>query len=186
MNLPSLQRGRQVQACLTQQSAKPFARADDARNDADTKLYRTLVLFLDAVFRNPSPLRQSGASMYLLPPFLQGASVERNFERDLLCQKQPKFSLLSLCLAPLQPASALNHKFKTLQAARHLVQRQPQSRVATLTKLSQAASLVPQLARWLTHKPTQTPTLCRVVVADVKTPVNAVLPLKGRAAFSRF
>lgn len=186
MNLPSILRRRQIQAGLRKRAAKGFSSAFVARNDACTKLYRDLVLFFGTAFRNPSPWRQSGASMHLLPPFFFGAFAKRNFERDLLCQKQQRFSRLWRFLVPSQLVSALSHKFKTLQAAPLLVRQQQRLLAATQTKLLQAASLVPQPARWLAHNLTPTHTLCRIRVADVNNKSERHFAPTGRVAFSCF
>ena len=186
MILPSNQTRRQVQAGLLVAQAKRFAPRCKARNGNGATLYRDLVLNFDAAFRNPSPWRQSGASMHLLPPFFTGALAKRNFERDSLCQKQQKFSRLWRSLVLSQDASALNPKFKTLQAAQRLVQLQQQLRAATPTKLLLAVSSARQLARSLTHKLTHTNTLGGDFAASAHNNPKRRFAFLGQSGVLRF
>ena len=184
MILPRPARSRQVQAVLSACSVMHVAPVFIARDAVLAKLCRHLVLKFGAALCNPSPWRQSGASMHLLPPFFIGAFAKRNFERDSLCQKQQKSSRLWPSLVPLQLALAPSHKSKASLAAQHLVQQQQQLQAATPIRLSQAASLAPQRERLSLSK--RTFPFCRSYAAKVFNISERRFAFTGKAALSCF
>lgn len=185
MILPKESKIRQVQAGLKPSWTKSFCVVSFGCNVKIVRLRRFLVLFYGAGFRNPSPWRQSGASMHALPPFFLGAFAKRNFERDKLCQRQQRFSQrlrfpfqwLAVCLP-------LIHKFRTLPVAQHLARQRLPLLAATQAKLSQAASSVRLLARLSRIKPTVF--FNSAFAVELVQIANAACPISGRVAFSRF
>ncbi len=142
---------RQLQACFGLRGARRFAAARNALNTTGTRVRSVLVLFVGAFFRNPSPWRQSGANLHLLPLFSKHATAKRNFERDLLCPKQLSFSRPLRWSHPLAPVCSLIHKFKPPQVVQPLAQPQPQLQAVTPAKLSRAALSARQRVRFLTN-----------------------------------
>jgi hypothetical protein len=138
---------RQKVACLCASVSNRFANWRIARTLTHVKLRLVAAAFQGTALRNPSPWRQSGFTIHLLPPFLLGALAKCNFERELLCQKQLSLSLPSLCQFPSQPVLRLIVKRNKLQAAQRLVHPQQPLLVETQAKSSQAASLAPLLVR---------------------------------------
>lgn len=182
MNLPKGLKYRHNQADLMGFGAKRFPMQQTACTFNLLKLRQTLVLFYSAAFRNPSPWRQSGASIHLLPPFFFGAFAKRNFERDRLCQKQLESSPLSLCQSPLLGALRLIARHNKPQVAQRLVLPQLQSRVATQAKSSQPASLVQLLARLSQQTKTEF-RFSRHCAADAFNTSERCFAPSGRAAF---
>ena len=143
---PKIVSDRQIQACLNPANAIRFARGRDAIINDLTKLRQILVRIDGAILRNPSPWRRSGANLHPLPPFFLSAVEKPNFERDLLCQNQHRSSRRWSCPVLSLVVCLLTRKFRTSQAAQHLVQQQARSLAATKARSLQAALLVPPLA----------------------------------------
>ena len=137
--------------------------------------------FKVATFRNPSPWRQSGATLHLLPSFLVNAADVFNFEREKECHISQKSPLYLLCQRALQAAKQHLILLLPMQPlARPLVQPLLQSQAAAVLMLLPQPSLVASLAR---HCPSSNPTFSQPFALRSKTKANAVLPQMGRAAF---
>jgi hypothetical protein len=111
---------RQKVACLCASVSNRFANWRIARTLTHVKLRLVAAAFQGTALRNPSPWRQSGVTIHLLP---------------------------SLCQFPSQPVLRLIVKRNKLQAAQRLVHPQQPLLVETQAKSSQAASLAPLLVR---------------------------------------
>ncbi len=173
---------RQKIACFLASTSNHFSNKRIARTFQHVKLHLETTAFHCATFRNPSPRWQSCVNARSLPPFFLGALAKRNFERDLLCQKQLNSSLYLLC--PLQlPAAYHNllNRHRVLQAARYLVQRRQQLQVVIKPKSSQVASLVRLLVQLSPNKPTHS--LHGPLAVQTFHTASVALSHPGRAAF---
>lgn len=105
-----------------------------------------------APFRNPSPWRQSGANMYLLPPFFMGGAAAFTDKRELYkCRNSQNLVPLFCSSQRLLHVRPRRARFSLLQQARPSVQQPvPSSAVPVLTSL-RVPSSVARLARSPQH-----------------------------------
>lgn len=172
---------RQEQACLAGLFSKRFAVRSQGFMVLVVKMRRNGVPLWTAAFRNPSPWRQSGASMYLLPLFLTRAALIHNFEREIKCRKLQNSAPHLSC--PLQSQAAwLNRtsRFKALQQALQSVRSRVKRLAAAALTLQPVRSLAASQAR--PQQPTKTHS-ARRLSARSHTDANVALPLWGGAAF---
>ena len=131
---------RQDQAEKARVSQKGFAGRGFARTLTFVKLCLVNASFFSAAFRNPSPWRQSGATLHLLPPFFISAAYIHNSEREIKCSDSQKSLLHLSCPSPLQAVSRNRPvRFKVLQQVQQLVRWQ----VKLLVAATQTLQLVP-------------------------------------------
>ena len=173
---------RRDQACLARPCSKGFALRSFACNVHKVKLRWIDVPFQHAAFRNPSPWRQSGARLHLLPLFFIMAEQANNFERDTECLNSQK-SLQHLFWSPVLRVATqrLITKFKVQQQARPLAHLQAQLSAEAIPTSQRAPSLAASLARL--SQLTNLHSARSNLAARLNTYANAVLPLSGRAAF---
>lgn len=172
---------RQDQACSC--SARPNAFADVNKRFMveEVKMCLSDLSLLGATFRNPSPWRQSGATLRLLPSFFVSAAQALNVERDKICRISQKLLPYLQCRLALQAAKQLlTHLLPTrLLAQRSARLSQPLPVVAAQT--SQPRPLLAVLQARLC--PSNKLIFSQRLALRSYTIANAVLPDRGRAAF---
>lgn len=172
---------RQDQACLARARSKSFAQSSQGFMVLAVKMRQIGVPFWSAAFRNPSPWRQSGASMHLLPLFLTKAALFHNFEREIKCRKLQNSAPHLFCPSQWQ-AVWLNQtaKFKALQQVPQLARSRVKRLAAATLTLQQVRSSVASLARL--PQPTKSHS-AHGFAARFHTYANVALSSLGRAAF---
>lgn len=133
-----------------------------------------------APFRNPSPWRQSGANMHMLPPFfIEGAAAIKH-EREFTCPKSPSSALRFCSSQPWPLARPRRAKFSPQQPAQLSAQPQVRSSAALALTLQQVPSLaVPQAP----SRPRSNPSNRRACCAARPTK-TAVRPIQGGRRFA--
>lgn len=160
-----------------------LARAFNVCKVERVKAHRICVPQRWPTFQNPSPWRQSGVKLHLLPPFFTARAAAIGTKREILCPILQKSSQSSRCRHLLPVACSQIRKSRTLQAARLLAQLPPQLLAETKVRSSLVPSLVQRLAHlFLNNTPTFSASGDLTAFADYH-PCGRRVPLKGRAAF---
>ncbi len=171
---------RQDQACFASLCSKDFAARGFACTLASVKLRWIGVPFQQAAFRNPSPWRQSGAKLHLLPLFFLQAASTINFEREIKCRKSQSLAPRSSCPSLLQGACPnQTSKFKALPQVLQLARLQVKQLAEAIQTLQPALFLARSLA--LQPQPTNNH-IARHFAASSIMRERRFAPL-GRAAF---
>ena len=90
-------------------------------------------------FRNPSPWRQSGANVHVLPPFFIGGAAAFTFEREFTCPHSPKSQQRLSLQPPLPAAFRLRRlRFSPLRQAQRSAQQPVRSSAARPLMLQRA------------------------------------------------
>lgn len=128
--------------------AQAFARAGDAATVQHVPAARLSINPERRAVRNPSPWRQSGAKLHVLPPFFARRRVFHKTERERSCSKllnslpsQPSHSVLPVACSPQAAA------FSLLPQAQPLARSQVQPLVAATPTSQPVPSLAASQAR---------------------------------------
>ncbi len=139
---------RQDQACLMPRARQGFASRRFLCIVHAVKLHLVSGESWNVAFRNPSPWRQSDATLHLLPPFFISAASKHNFEREIECLNSQNLLQRSFCPRVSQAACPNQTlKFKALLLVQLSARLQVKQLVEAIQTSPLALFLVRSLAR---------------------------------------